>query len=116
MENYSYWLIEQYKKKLSAKSDRQAALNIEGLNEGNLGKIKKGDRSLTPEQALFIAEQCELDIGEVLVKLDIERSKTPELQEAWTKVLKRIATAVAVVSLTLGLMTSPQSHDAAASV
>lgn len=115
-ENYSYWLVQQYKAKLNLPSDRQAALKIDGMTDGSLGQIKKGDRHLTPEQGLFIAEQCGLDIGEVLVKLDIERSKSPAVQEALTQFLKRIATAVAVVSLSLSLMLSPQSHDAAASV
>lgn len=115
-ENYSWWLIEQFKAKIGAKSDRQAGLLIEKMTDGNLGQIKAGKRNLTPEQGLFIAEQCGMDIGEVLVKLDIERAKSPAVQEALTQFLKRIATAVAVVSLTLGLMTSPQSSDAAASV
>jgi hypothetical protein len=115
-ENYSYSLIEIFKEKTGITKNREIAKLIEGMNEGNLSKIKSGERSLTPEQGLFVAERCGLDIGEVLVKLDIERSKNPMIQEALTSFLKRIATAVAVVSLSLSLMMAPQSHDAAASV
>ncbi|CAI3799120.1 hypothetical protein [Rheinheimera sp. MM224] len=115
-ENYSYSLIETFKAKKGITKNRDVVDLIEGMNEGNLSNIKSGNRHLTPEQGLFIAEQCGLDIGEVLVKLDIERSKNPAVQEALTQFLKRIATAVAVVSLTLGLMMAPQNHDAAASV
>jgi hypothetical protein len=115
-ENYSYWLIQQFKELKNIKTDTEAAAHIEGANQGNIANIKAGKRHLTPEQGLFIAEKCGMDIGEVLVKLDIERSKNPVIQEALTNFLKRIATAVAVVSLTLGLMTSPQNSDAAASV
>lgn len=114
--NYSYELVQRFKTKFEIATDRDAAKRIDGLNDGNLGQIKAGKRHLTPEQGLFIAEQCGLDIGEVLVKLDIERSKSPAVQEALTQFLKRIATAVAVVSLTLGLMGTPQKSDAAASV
>jgi hypothetical protein len=115
-ENYSYSLIETFKAKKGITKNRDVVDLIEGMNEGNLSNIKSGNRHLTPEQGLFIAEQCGLDIGEVLVKLDIERSKNPVIQEALTNFLKRIATAVAVVSLTLGLMGTPQNSDAAASV
>ena len=115
-ENYSYWLIQKFKELKNIKTDTEAASQIEGANQGNLANIKAGKRHLTPEQGLYIAEKCGLDIGEVLVKLDIERSKNPMVQEALTSLLKRIATAVAVVSLSLSLMISPQSHDAAASV
>lgn len=116
VENYSYWLITQLKEKKGLTKDSEVAALIEGANQGNIAHIKAGRRHLTPEQGLSVAEQCGLDIGEVLVKLDIERSKNPVIQEALTNFLKRIATAVAVVSLTLGLMGTPQNSDAAASV
>lgn len=110
-KNYSYWLIEQYKNKLGFKTNRDAAESIEGLNEANLSSIKAGKRHLTPEQALYIAEQCGLDIGEVLVKLDMEKAKSPAVREALGSVLKRIAGAVACISLTMALMMTPASDD-----
>lgn len=106
-ENYSYWLTEQFKKKFNLPSDRQVALRIENLTEGSLGQIKKGTRNLTPEQAMFIAEQCGLDVGEVLVRLDIEKAKSPALKAELEKVLKRLAGAIAVLGLALSLMGSP---------
>lgn len=110
-ENYSWWLIEQFKKKIAAKSDRQAGMQIDKMTDGNLGQIKAGKRHLTPEQALFIAEQCNLDIGEVLVKLDMEKAKSPAVRDALSSVLKRIAGAVACISLTMALMMTPASDD-----
>ncbi|WP_445766603.1 hypothetical protein [Rheinheimera sp.] len=109
--NYSWWLVEQLKKKINAKSDRQAGMQIEKMTDGNLGQIKAGKRHLTPEQGLYIAEQCGLDIGEVLVKLDMEKAKSPAVREALGSVLKRIAGAVACISLTMALMMTPASDD-----
>ncbi len=108
--NYSYWLIEQYKAKSGINKNREAAETL-GLHEGNLSSIKAGKRHLTPEQALYIAEQCGLDIGEVLVKLDMEKAKSPAVREALGSVLKRIAGAVAAIALTVGLMTTPASDE-----
>jgi len=109
-QNYSYWLIEQYKLKSGIEKNREAAETL-GLNEGNVSSIKSGKRHLTPEQALFIAEQCGLDIGEVLVKLDMEKAKSPAVREALGSVLKRIAGAVAAIALITGLMTTPASDE-----
>lgn len=115
-QSYSYELIEIFKKRKGITKNRDVLELIKGMSEGNLSNIKAGRRHLTQEQGLFIAEQCGLDIGEVLVKLDMERNKNPVVQEALSNLLKRIATAVAVVSLSLSLMIAPQNSDAAASV
>ena len=110
-DNFSWSLVEVLKEKTGAKSDRQAGLMLEKMTDGNLGQIKAGKRHLTPEQALYIAEQCGLDIGEVLVKLDMEKTKSPAVKEALGNVLKRIAGAVAGIILTMGIMATPASED-----
>jgi hypothetical protein len=114
--NYSYWLIEKYKQTCGFKTNRDAAESIDGMNEANLSSIKSGKRHLTPEQALFIAEKSGLDIGEVLVKLDMEKAKSPAVREALGSVLKRIAGAVAAIALIVGLMTTPANNDGLAHV
>lgn len=111
VENYSWWLVEQLKNKMGTTSDRKAGLTLEKMNDGNLGKIKRGERHLTPEQALYIAEQCDLDVGEVLVRLDMEKTKSEAVRSALSHVLKRIAGAVACISLTMALMMTPANDD-----
>ena len=113
-ENYSWWLIQQLKAKTGAKSDRQAGLLIEKMTDGNLGQIKAGKRHLTPEQALYVAQECSLDVGEVLVRLDMEKAKSVDVREALGEILKRIAGAVAGIVLIMGLMTTPASDDSLA--
>jgi hypothetical protein len=113
--NYSYWLAEQFKKQLNLPSDRQVALRIEKLTEASLGQIKKGDRHLTPEQAMFIAETCGFDIGEVLVRLDMEKAKSPAIKAELEKVLKRLAGVFAGIMLTMSLALMPAPSEAAAS-
>jgi glutamine phosphoribosylpyrophosphate amidotransferase len=113
-ENYSWWLIEQLKKKMGVTSDRKAGLTLEKMNDGNLGQTKAGKRHLTPEQALSIALQCDLDVGEVLVRLDMEKTQSEAVRSALSSVLKRIAGAVACISLTMALMMTPASDDSLA--
>ena len=114
-ENFSYTLIEMFKSKKGITKNRDVVSMIEGMNEGNLSNIKAGNRHLTPEQGLFIAEQCGLDIGEVLVKLDMERSKSPAVQEALSSLLKRIAGAFAGLALMASLAMAPSPSEASAS-
>ena len=114
-ENFSWHLIEQFKNAIGAKSDRQAGMQIEKMTDCNLGQIKKGERHLTPEQALHIAERCGLDIGEVLVRLDMEKSKSPAVKAELAKVLKRLAGAFAAVALMMSLAMAPNTSEAKAS-
>ncbi|NRQ42603.1 hypothetical protein HRH59_08445 [Rheinheimera sp. YQF-2] len=109
--NYSFELIEIYMSKMGIASFSALSREIPKLSQPNISEIKKAERHLTPEQGMFIAEKCGLDIGEVLVKLDIDRASTPKLKEEFTKVLKRLAGAVACISLIVGLMTTPASDD-----
>ena len=67
-------------------------------------KVKKGERHLTPAQAIQIADELGLDRNEVLIKLAIEKSKSDEEQETWSGVLsviKKSGTAGLAVFLSL---------------
>lgn len=112
--NISSTLIDQYKALGGGKSDKIIAQEVPNMTIGNVSQVRTGLRHLTPEQAMFIAEKCGLDIGEVLVKLDMEKAKTPEVRAEFEKILKRLAGAVAGIILTMGMMIAPAS-DAQAS-
>jgi plasmid maintenance system antidote protein VapI len=111
-ENYSYWLLETFKKVKGLSANKDLVTLIDELSESHLSNIKAGRRHLTPEQAMFIAEQCGMDIGEVLVRLDMETSKSPAVKAELQKVLKRLAGVFAALVLTLNLAGSPSQSDA----
>lgn len=106
--NFSGYLIDEYKKLDGGKSDKIIASELPAMTVGNVSQIRTGLRNLTPEQAMVIAERCRMDIGETLVKLDIEKAKSPALKAELEKVLKRLAGAIAILGLTLGLMGNPK--------
>lgn len=114
-ENYSYWLLETFKKSKGLAANKDLILLINDLSESHLSNIKAGRRHLTPEQAMFIAERCGLDIGEVLVRLDMEKSKSPAVKAELEKVLKRLAGAFAAVALIVSLAMTPSPSEAKAS-
>jgi len=110
--NYSGYLIDEYKKLNGGKSDKVIASELPSMSVGNVSQIRTGLRHLTPEQAMCIAEQCGMDIGEVLVRLDMEKAKSPAVRAEFEKVLKRLAGVFAAVALTLSLAMGPSQSDA----
>ncbi|WP_348731904.1 hypothetical protein [Rheinheimera texasensis] len=113
--NYSGYLIDEYKKLDGGKSDKVIASELPAMTVGNVSQIRTGLRHLTPEQAMTIAERCKMDIGEVLVRLDMEKAKSPAVRAEFEKVLKRLAGAFAAIVLTMSLTLTPSPSEASAS-
>lgn len=113
--NFSSELIDEYKKLDGGKSDKIIAKELPAMQIGNVSQIRTGLRHLTPEQAMVIAERCGLDIGEVLVKLDMEKAKSPAVKAEFEKILKRLAGVFAGIMLTMSLALTPAPSEASAS-
>lgn len=113
--NFSSNLIDEYKKLDGGKSDKIIAQEVPSMTIGNVSQVRTGLRNLTPEQAMYIAERCGLDIGEVLVRLDMERAKSPAVKAEFEKILKRLAGAFAAVALIVSLAMTPSPSEAKAS-
>jgi len=105
--SFSIELLKKYKELKGFKTDAELANSLPAMKQPNVSQIRNGERTLNPEQAMVIAEQCGMDVGEVLVRLDIEKTKSPALKAELEKVLKRLAGAIAVLGLALSLMGSP---------
>jgi hypothetical protein len=113
--NFSSNLIDEYKKLDGGKSDKIIAQEVPSMTIGNVSQVRTGLRHLTPEQAMFIAERCGLDIGEILVRLDMEKAKSPAVKAEFEKILKRLAGAFAAVALIVSLAMTPSPSEARAS-
>lgn len=109
---YSGYLIDEYKKLDGGKSDKVIAQELPNMTVGNVSQIRTGLRHLTPEQAMTIAERCGMDIGEALVRLDMETAKSDAVKAELAKVLKRLAGVFAAVALTLNLAMGPSQSEA----
>ena len=107
--NFSYSLVEQLKKKLDLKSDLQVCEVMPKTTSGNLSQVKSGKRHLTEEQALWIAEQCQLDEKLVLVELAEECSKSEAAKNVWHELAKKMKAATSVIALAGLLLVSSVS-------
>ncbi len=110
--DFSADLIKRYKEIKGFKTDSELANTLPAMKQPNVSQIKSGERPLTPEQAMAIAESCGMDIGEVLVRLDMEKTKSPAVKAELQKVLKRLAGVFAALVLTLNLASTPSQSDA----
>ncbi|WNO61084.1 DUF3693 domain-containing protein [Rheinheimera sp. MMS21-TC3] len=98
---FSAGLIEELKKVKGFTKDVQAAEEIPNLTRANISHIKSGSRNLTEEQALYIAEQCNLNKEWVLVNLAEEVSRSPEAKKVWHEFAKKLSKSVTAAALAL---------------
>ena len=107
--NLSNKLVDLLKDKFSLGSEKEAAELVPKLNKQNLSAIRKSERHLTEEQALWIAEQCQLDPKLVLVELAEECSKSEIARHVWHELAKKMKAAASVLALTGLLLVSSVS-------
>lgn len=107
--NLSNKLVDLLKNKFSLGSEKEAAELVPRLNKQNLNAIRKNERHLTEEQALWIAEQCQLDEKLVLVELAEECSKSEAAKNVWHELAKKMKAATSVIALAGLLLVSSVS-------
>lgn len=101
---FSYELINEFKKAKGLKTDVEVMAFFEGMNSGNMSNIKKGNRSLKNEQALFIADECGLNPEWVLVQLEEEKAvrlNAKREADIWHNIAKKISKSVTAAALAL---------------
>jgi|GEM_PF-1218257 len=109
--SYSATLIETLKQTKGFAKDAEVVAVLPKMTKGNLSSVKSGQRHLTEEQALWIAQQCQLDAGLVLVELAAECAKTETAQTVWHNLAKKLkATTKAVVVALILLITHTSGH------
>lgn len=103
--NFSAELLEQTKRILNLSKDADLVELLPKMTKGNLSQIKNGARPLTEEQALAIAEACNLNPEWVLVNLAAETSKSEACKPIWANLAKKLSKA-ALVFVVAGLLNS----------
>lgn len=104
--NLSTKLVDLLKVKFSLSSDKEAAELIPQLNKQNLSAIRRGERHLTEEQAIWLAEQCEIDAALVLVELAEECAKSNAAKSIWHNLAKKMKAATSVMVIASLLLVS----------
>lgn len=87
---YINQLLDKYKIHKNYIQDKQIAadLNIDGAK---LSRIRKGERYLTENEVIFLAEATNTDIHEALIFLAADKSKTYKAQRAWQDITAKLS-------------------------
>ncbi|HBC3836337.1 TPA: hypothetical protein KD863_004713 [Vibrio parahaemolyticus] len=85
---YINQLLDAYKSAKNYVQDKQIAHDL-GISVQKLSGIRKGERYLTENEALFLAKEIGADTESVLVYLAADKAKTYEAQQAWAKIAKK---------------------------
>jgi len=85
---YSNKLLDAYKEAQNYVQDKQIAHDL-GLSRQKISAIRNGQRYLTEDEALFLAETIGLSSEEVLVYLAADKAKTYKAQQAWNNIAKK---------------------------
>ncbi|MDZ7901303.1 MAG: hypothetical protein U5L01_01610 [Rheinheimera sp.] len=99
MKNYSAELIELLKERMEFKKDADVVAMLPNTTKGNLSQIKSGQRHLTQEQAIWIAEVCALDCALVLVELAAESTKSQKAQSVWHALAKKMKATASILAV-----------------
>lgn len=81
-------LIQTYMRLKNYTLDKQAAADL-GFDRSMISKIRTGAKKLPEKSAIKIATECNLDIAEVLIKLQEEKASDITEKAAWSAILKK---------------------------
>jgi len=98
---FSRELVEELKKSKEFSKDSDLLNILPKATKSVISEIKSGKRHLTEEQALFIANECGLNPGWVLVNLAAETAKVEEAKSVWSNLAKKLSKSVTAGLLAL---------------
>lgn len=83
-------LLDAYKQAKNYIQDKQIAADL-GIDGAKLSRIRKGDRYLTENEVIFLAEHTKTDIHEALIYLAADKAKTHKAQQAWLDITAKLS-------------------------
>lgn len=104
--SYSAELIETFKKIKGLAKDAEIVGMLPKATKANISQIKSGLRNLTSEQALWIAEQCQMDASWVLINLAEEKAACEKEKAVWSQIAKTMAKTVKALAISALLLFS----------
>ena len=93
-------LLDTYKKTKNYVQDKQIAADLE-LSQQKICNIRNGRRQLTDAEAIFLAENSNIEPHEALIYLAADRATTKKAQKLWADITAKLSSQ-GFSGLTLG--------------
>lgn len=87
---YANKLLDAYKEAKNYIQDKQIAHDL-GISKQKLSNIRNGIRQLTDSEAIFLAENANIDIHEALIYLAADKAKSYKAQQAWADIVAKLS-------------------------
>lgn len=87
---YANKLLDAYKEAKNYIQDKQIAHDL-GISKQKISNIRNGVRQLTDAEAIFLAENANIDIHEALIYLAADKAKSFKAQRAWQDITAKLS-------------------------
>ncbi|WP_434139514.1 DUF3693 domain-containing protein [Photobacterium leiognathi] len=98
---YQNKLLDAYKEAKSYVQDKQIAADL-NIPSSRMSELRKGRRYLSDAEAIFLAENSNIDPHEALIFLAAERSKDFKAQQLWKDITAKLSSQ-GFAGLSLGI-------------
>ena len=87
---YANKLLDAYKEAKNYIQDKQIAHDL-GISKQKISNIRSGVRQLTDKEAIFLAENANIDPHEALIYLAADRAKDFKAQKIWQDITAKLS-------------------------
>ncbi|PSU86440.1 hypothetical protein C0W42_20790 [Photobacterium kishitanii] len=82
-------LLDTYKTTKNYVQDKQIAADL-NLSQQKICNIRSGRRQLTDNEAVFLAEESNLDVHIVLLNLAVDKADNSKVKKVWEEIAKKL--------------------------
>ncbi|HIF9120152.1 TPA: DUF3693 domain-containing protein [Photobacterium damselae] len=86
---YANYLLNTYKKAKNYVQDKQIAHDL-NIDKSRITEMRKGKRYISDKEAIFLAENANIDPREALLGCHADRQEDPRIKQLWTDIAKKL--------------------------
>lgn len=86
---YQTKLLDSYKTAKNYIQDKQIAADL-GLPKQRISEMRTGRRYLSDTEAVFLAQECNIDPKEALIGVHADRTQNSSIKALWNEIAKKL--------------------------
>ncbi|WP_415720656.1 DUF3693 domain-containing protein [Photobacterium ganghwense] len=86
---YANYLLDAYKQAKNYVQDKQIAHDL-NVNAARISEMRKGKRYISDSEAVFLAENANIDPKEALLGCHSDRNENPKIKGLWGEIAKKL--------------------------
>jgi len=86
---YQTKLLDNYKTAKNYIQDKQIAADL-GIQKSRISEMRSGKRYMSDTQAVFLAQECNIDEKEALIGVHADRTQNSHIKQLWEEIAKKI--------------------------